>query len=130
VTGECVAIRRAVFFEVGGLDEINLPVSFNDVDLCLRLGDHGYRVVWTPFAELLQLESATRGLDDDDPAKRQRIDGESQYMRETWGCLLESGDPFHSPNLLFHWDYLEIPKFHLRPAAQSHGITSLSNFPI
>ena len=68
VTGACVAIRRAVFFEVGGLDEINLAVVFNDVDLCLRLGDHGCRVVWTPFAELFHLESASRGLDSDDPA--------------------------------------------------------------
>ena len=68
MTGACVAIRRAVFFEVGGLDEINLAVVFNDVDLCLRLGDHGCRVVWTPFAELFHLESASRGLDSDDPA--------------------------------------------------------------
>jgi len=109
VTGACVAIRRAVFFEVGGLDEINLPVVFNDVDLCLRLGDHGYRVVWTPFAELFHLECASRGLDSDDPAKRQRADREWRHMCKTWGSLLETADPFHNPNLLFHWDYQEIP---------------------
>ena len=109
VTGACVAIRRAVFFEVGGLDEINLPVAFNDVDLCLRLGDHGYRVVWTPFAELFHLECASRGLDSDDPAKRERADREWRHMRKTWGSLLETADPFHNPNLLFHWDYQEIP---------------------
>jgi GT2 family glycosyltransferase len=109
VTGACVAIRRAVFFEVGGLDEINLPVAFNDVDLCLRLGDYGYRVVWTPFAELFHLECASRGLDSADPAKRQRADREWRHMCKTWGSLLETADPFHNPNLLFHWDYQEIP---------------------
>ena len=109
VTGACVAIRRAVFFEVGGLDEINLPVAFNDVDLCLRLGDHGYRVVWTPFAEMFHLECASRGLDSDDPAKRNRADREWRHMCKTWGSLLETGDPFYNPNLLFDWDYQEIP---------------------
>jgi hypothetical protein len=109
VTGACVAIRRAVFFEVGGLDEINLPVVFNDVDLCLKLVDHGYRVVWTPFAELFHLECASRGLDSDDPAKQQRADREWRHMCKTRGSLLERGDPFHNPNLLFDWDYQEIP---------------------
>ena len=109
VTGACVAIRRAVFFEVGGLDEINLPVVFNDVDLCLRLGDHGYRVVWTPFAELFHLECASRGADSDDPAKRERAEREWRHMCQTWGSLLETADPFHNPNVLFHSDYHEIP---------------------
>jgi hypothetical protein len=109
VTGACVAIRRAVFFEVGGLDEINLPVAFNDVELCLRIGDHGYRVVWTPFAELFHLECASRGLDSDDPVKMERADREWRHMCKTRGSLLETGDPFHNPNVLFHSDYHEIP---------------------
>src|SRR5262249_8359526 len=79
VTGACAAIRRAVFFEVGGLDEVNLPVSFNDIDLCLRVRDYGYRVVWTPFAELYHMECASRGLDLADPAKRTRSRGEWEH---------------------------------------------------
>jgi O-antigen biosynthesis protein len=109
VTGACVAIRRAVFFEVGGLDEANLHVAYNDVDLCLRLGDYGYRVVWTPFAELFHLESVSRGYDGEDPARRERSLREWQHMRATWASLLGSGDPFHNPNVLFHWDRTEIP---------------------
>jgi GT2 family glycosyltransferase len=109
VTGACAAIRRAVFFEVGGLDEVNLTMAFNDIDLCLRVGDYGYRVVWTPFAELFHLESASRGLDDANPTKRERFLRELQYMRKTWGSLLESADPFHNPNLLFAWEYFEVP---------------------
>jgi hypothetical protein len=127
VTGACVAIRRAVFFDVGGLDEINLPVVFNDVDLCLKLGDGGYRVVWTPFAELFHLECASRGLDNDDPVKQQRAYREGQHLGKTWGSLLESADPFHNPNLLFHWDYHEIPSPSRRSKPWHYIVEELSN---
>ena len=106
VTGACAAIRRSVFFEVGGFDEINLPAAFNDIDLCLRIGDRGYRVLWTPFAELVHLESASRGRAGADAA--QHLLGR-QYLRKTWGALTDSADPFHNPNLRFTWDDLEIP---------------------
>jgi GT2 family glycosyltransferase len=108
VTGACAAIRREVFFEVGGLDEVNLALAFNDVDLCLRVGDYGYRVVWTPFAELFHLDSASAGLDDH-PVKRSRLMREFQYMQESWGSLMESADPFYNPNLLFAGEYFEVP---------------------
>src|SRR5271165_7166859 len=124
VTGACVAIRRAVFLEVGGLDEVNLPVTFNDVDLCLRLGDHGYRVVWTPFAQLFHLESASRGPDDS-PAKRGRFQREWRHLRRVWGSLLESGDPYHNPNVLFHPHFHEIPS---TPRRAKPWITSLGKY--
>jgi GT2 family glycosyltransferase len=63
VTGACLAIRREVFEEVGGLDEQHLAVTSNDIDLCLRIGARGYRVICTPRAELMHHESATRGSD-------------------------------------------------------------------
>jgi O-antigen biosynthesis protein len=106
VTGACAAIRRSVFFEVDGFDETNLPVAFNDIDLCLKIGNRGYRVLWTPFAELVHLESASRGRANADPA--QHLHG-LQHLRKTWGALTESADPFHNPNLRFTWDDLEIP---------------------
>ena len=109
VTCACAAVRRSVFFEVGGFDEVNLPVTYNDVDFCLRAGDHGYRVVWTPFAELFHLESASRGEDGSDPLKRERALRELEYFRKTWGALLNSADPFHNPNLLFSWGSFEVP---------------------
>ena len=124
VTGACVAIRREVFFEVGGLDEVNLPVTFNDVDLCLRLGDHGYRVVWTPFAQLFHLESASRGPDDS-PAKRGRSQREWRHLRRVWGSLLESADPYHNPNVLFHPHFHEIPS---TPRRAKPWITSLGKY--
>jgi O-antigen biosynthesis protein len=108
VTAACAAIRRSVFFEAGGLNETDLEVAFNDVDLCLRLGDLGYRVVWTPFAELFHLESASRGYEDT-PEKQERFRRELLYVMKTFASLLEAGDPFHNPNLLFGWNESKIP---------------------
>ncbi|HKC61618.1 MAG TPA: glycosyltransferase family 2 protein [Myxococcales bacterium] len=97
VTAACLAVRKAAFDEVGGFDERNLPVAFNDVDFCLRLREKGYRNVWTPYAELIHHEAATRGPDEA-PANRARSASEGAYMTRRWGSALES-DPFYSPNL-------------------------------
>ena len=63
VTGACLAIRREVYAAVGGMDATHLAVAYNDVDLCLRVRERGLRVLWTPFAELFHLESASRPSD-------------------------------------------------------------------
>src|SRR5690606_2447851 len=63
VTGGCLVVARRAWEEVGGLDEA-LQVAFNDIDFCLRLGEAGYRNIWTPFAELYHHESASRGSED------------------------------------------------------------------
>lgn len=87
VTAACVLLRKAVFEEVGGFDEENLSVSFNDVDLCLRIRERGYSVVYTPYAELVHHESVSRGYKGD-PA-------EALYMRERWGDVLDA-EPFYN----------------------------------
>ena len=102
VTGACMAMRRTVYFEVGGLDE-NLRVAFNDIDLCLRIGNHGYRIVWTPFAELFHLESASRGYDQESPEKLELADRESRYFARYWKSVLDD-DPFHNPNIVYRWE--------------------------
>ncbi|WP_428489738.1 glycosyltransferase [Rhodopila sp.] len=96
VTGACLAMRKAVYEAVGGLDPDNLPVTFNDVDLCLRIRAQGLRVIWTPFAELYHLESASRGLDRT-PEQVARAAREADYMRHQWGPELDN-DPFYNPN--------------------------------
>lgn len=97
VTGACLLVRRSIYEEVGGLDEKNLPVTFNDIDFCLELRRRGYRNIWTPHALLYHHEGATRGPDDS-PAKAARFGTEWAYMRAKWGVLLDD-DPFYSPNL-------------------------------
>jgi hypothetical protein len=99
VTGACLALRRSVFFEVGGLNE-DLRISFSDVDLCLRIGDHGYRVIWTPFAELFHVECASRGYDRESADRVALAQQEARYFGRFWKLLLET-DPFHNPNIIY-----------------------------
>jgi GT2 family glycosyltransferase len=89
-------VRREVYLKVGGFDE-NLAVAFNDIDFCLRLRKAGYRIVWTPYAELIHYESASRGVDDSTP-KQTRFLAEVDYMNSKWGEILHR-DPFYNPNL-------------------------------
>ena len=90
VTAACMMLRRTVFDEVGGFDEENLKVAYNDVDLCLRIRERGYLVVFTPHAELYHHEFASRGQHSANPA-------ELRYMLERWGDLLDK-DPYCNPN--------------------------------
>jgi GT2 family glycosyltransferase len=91
-------VRRSIFIEVGGFDESELPVTFNDIDFCIKVRSSGYRNVVTPYAELFHFESASRGHDGEAPEKALRRKGEVQVMRRRHGILLER-DPCYSPNL-------------------------------
>jgi len=99
VTGACLLTWKHVFLQVGGLDEHNLPVSFNDVDYCLRVRDAGYRVIWTPHAEMYHHESVSRNKEPT-PEKLARAKAESLYFRKRWAHLLWH-DPFYNPNLSY-----------------------------
>ncbi len=91
VTGACLMLRREVFEAVGGLSAGTLCVSWNDIDLCLRLRARGLRVLCTPFARLTHLEGVSRG-GDDDPGKAAGLRAEYAVMRRVWGAAL-SEDP-------------------------------------
>lgn len=90
VTAACMMMRKSVFTEVGGFDE-QIHVAFNDVDLCLRVREKGYLVVYTPYATLYHLESATR-------KKLHPIENEA-YFRKRWGKIVQAGDPYYNPHL-------------------------------
>jgi GT2 family glycosyltransferase len=96
VTAACLLMRREVWEEVGGLDE-EFPIAYNDVDLCLKVREAGYRVVWTPDVLVYHLESQSRGKDVT-PEKRARLEADKARLVERWGEQL-SRDAFHSPNL-------------------------------
>jgi glycosyltransferase involved in cell wall biosynthesis len=97
VTGACMVVCRSAFADVGGFNSADLPASFSDVDFCLRLRERGYRIIFTPFAELIHHVSASRGKDS---ALRQseQFPVEFDYMIAHWGHLLER-DPFYNLNL-------------------------------
>lgn len=80
VTAACALIRRNVFEEVGGFCEL-LPGNFNDVDLSLKMRSLGYRILWTPQAELYHLESVSRA-----PG----VSGyELDFLHNRWGTTLD-----------------------------------------
>ena len=102
VTGACLMVRKGVYEAVGGLNETELTVAFNDVDFCLRVREVGYRNIWTPYAELYHHESVTRGPDAS-PIKRARFEREVRYMRDRWKGIL-GNDPAYSPNLTLDYE--------------------------
>lgn len=97
VTAACLAVKKSLYEKVGGLDEENLGIAFNDVDFCLKLLELGYRNIYTPYAELFHHESASRGYDTS-PEKQARLAKEEAYMWERWGDILRN-DPAYNPNL-------------------------------
>jgi GT2 family glycosyltransferase/glycosyltransferase involved in cell wall biosynthesis len=104
VTAACLVIRHDLFDTVGGFNETELAVAFNDIDFCLRVRAAGYRNLWTPFAEFYHHESASRG-EENTPEKVARFQREAAFMRKTWGALLDR-DPAYNPNLsLQHEDF-------------------------
>lgn len=98
VTGALMMMKRSKYINVGGMDSINLPVSLNDVDFCLRLMEMGYWNVFTPYCEAIHAESVSRGFDTD-PGKKARFEEEIGYFIRRHRNILVNGDPFYNPNL-------------------------------
>jgi len=96
VTAACMVLRKAIFDDLGGFDE-NLPKNFNDVDFCLRLRERCWQIIWTPYADLVHRESASRGHISG-PAEHAEFFREVAYMQKKWGEQLQR-DPFYNPNL-------------------------------
>jgi len=110
VTAACLLVRRADYLSVDGMDECAFPVNFNDVDLCLRLGQKVGRIVVTPEAVLEHAESATRGRDES-PCQIARLHRESANLLQRWSGLI-AADPYYNPNLnldRYSYDGLAFP---------------------
>lgn len=102
VTAACMFVQKEVYQKIGGLDEDNLAVAYNDIDFCLRASEKGYRILWTPYATMYHYESRTRGQDNT-AAKKAQYEREYNYMRERWKHVLER-DPAYNPNLTLDYD--------------------------
>ena len=114
VTAAALAVKKSIYEEVGGLNEENLAVAFNDVDFCLKIQRAGYRNLYTPFAELYHHESASRGPDTA-PDKAARFEREALYMKQTWGEQI-ANDRYYNPNLsLTHTYELDLDRGHKWP---------------
>jgi tetratricopeptide (TPR) repeat protein/GT2 family glycosyltransferase len=96
VTGAFLATRRDVFLAHRGFDELNLAVSYSDIDYALKLRASGLKILWTPEITLYHHESKTRGLDHLDPEKSARDAAERAVMQGRWGGAMLA-DPSVNP---------------------------------
>jgi len=97
VTGACLLVRRSYYEAVGGLNEEQLTVAFNDVDFCLKLLEQGLQNVYAPAARLIHHEAVSRGQDLS-PEKAARFAAEVAWMQQRWGDQLHH-DTAYNPNL-------------------------------
>jgi|GEM_PF-3502896 len=95
VTGACMMVRRQLFRDQGMFDEA-LGHSWQDVDFCLRIGEAGYRVVYTPFAGLVHILGASRGhIVDKSPEEN----AARELFWRRWTSLIKLGDRYYNANL-------------------------------
>lgn len=92
VTAACLMVKKLDYDAVGGLNELDLAISYNDIDFCLRLNARHLRNVYVPYAHLYHHESASRGQD-----VSERFNREQQYMYDSWPKVIEN-DPGYNPN--------------------------------
>ena len=97
VTGACMLVRRALFEELGGLDE-DLAVDYNDIDFCLKVRKKGLLVMYEPEVVLMHYESISRG-------EHRSVEQMSGWCRDIgilmsrWTSCYAAGDPYCNPNL-------------------------------
>jgi GT2 family glycosyltransferase len=94
VTAACMLVRRSAFEAVGGFDEAELTIAFNDVDLCVKFTSAGWEIIYTPDAVAEHRESISRG-DDFDDSKIARFMLENEVMRQRHADVLPR-DPFYN----------------------------------
>lgn len=97
VTAACMMVKKSVFERVQGFDE-RYAVALNDVDLCLRMREEGYLIVYTPYAEFYHYESKSRGYEDT-TEKRERFESERALFKAEWESVFAKGDTYYNPNL-------------------------------
>ena len=104
VTAACMVLRKSVYRAVGGFDELHFPIGYSDVDLCLRIISAGYRIVWTPYAQLYHHESASLGKTVT-AQESERDRHERDTLRRRWSGRI-AADPNMNPNVsISHVDY-------------------------
>lgn len=97
VTAACLLVKKSDYDLVGGLDENNLEIAFNDVDFCLKLADVGRKNVYVAEATMFHLESVSRGFEDT-AEKQERFANELIYIQQKWAKYINN-DPAYNPNL-------------------------------
>ncbi|APW66495.1 hypothetical protein LPB137_11880 [Poseidonibacter parvus] len=107
VTAACLMVKKEIFDEVKGLNEIDLKIAFNDVDFCLRVQEQGYKNIFTPYCEAYHHESISRGAEDNSK-KIERFNKEIEFIKTRHKEFLKKGDPFYNVNLTLDHENFEV----------------------
>lgn len=122
VTAACFMVKKDIYYQVGGFDEDNFSVSFNDVDFCLKVIKQGYRVVYNPQALLYHHEGKSRGVEQTGHFS----DAKEEYNFITkWNINTEYNDKYYNPNLS-----LENEKFEVDYASAKFDITDMNGINV
>ncbi len=98
VTAACMMLKKDLFMDVGGFDEENLKIAYNDVDLCLTIKENGLLNIYTPFCEAYHHESISRGLEDT-TEKLMRCGNEQIALKSKHPDTFVTTDPYYNKNL-------------------------------
>ena len=99
VTGACLMVSKQKYDEIGGFEE-NLPVAYNDVELCFKLAEKGYYNVLRNDVVMIHHESVSRGYDEQSEEKRARQMREMAKLYEMHPKFKNGYDPCYNPNLV------------------------------
>lgn len=97
VTGALLGVSKKVFEEVKGFDE-TFPISYNDVDFCLKIQDTGKLITYNPYIVAYHYESQSRGYEDTEE-KQKRLKKEESKLKKKWKKYFDVTDKYYSPNL-------------------------------
>lgn len=97
VTGALLGVSKKVFEKVKGFDE-TFPISYNDVDFCLKIQDTGKLITYNPYIVAYHYESQSRGYEDTEE-KQKRLKKEESKLKKKWKKYFDVTDKYYSPNL-------------------------------
>ncbi|MCI0468514.1 MAG: glycosyltransferase, partial [Nitrospirae bacterium] len=106
LSGACLLMPKTVFNEVGGFDSVNAPIMHSDIDLCFKLLDKGYELVYTPFASMRHIGHLSIGAigEAERKTRLKKRDKVDLYILKKWGDYV-SYDPYYPDNMrefLYH----------------------------
>ncbi len=107
LTAACLVVERELFEKAGGLDEGEFRIGLNDIDFCLKLRELGYHNLYTPFAELIHHESASRADLEKTPEGAERAARENAALVKKWPAYFDH-DPCWNPNLSLQSETVEL----------------------
>jgi GT2 family glycosyltransferase len=118
LSGACCALRKDVFWAVGGFDAVNTPDGHSDLDLSYKLREAGYRNVYTPHAVLRHVGNHSWG------AKQDKYKADI-FCLKRWGRQV-STDPYFTESMkhVFYGDFrfeYRIHAEHIDPHIQYSG---------